>query len=501
MASSSHDQILEPTAPTILPALSSIDDYLASFDQDAVTAHAQAGSPQSRERALSPSGAGYVAELHARLQALTIAMPTYEIEDDPKGNQRFRGTIFIDAIGMGEIEVEGVYPSKRKVKEELAREALQALEQAEKDGTLNKLPESTTSNTRSSTIAEPTPLTGILPPTIRPSVPLPKPAPVPVPVPVALSTTATTQNVPALMILLQKYGFQYAIFNVVADPPSSSLFAGSVTVPGILEGATTPPGKKFPSKKHAKEYLAGIALEKVKDFVKKKEAEEEESRKRKATEGPSEASTSGTSSDGPSPPVNDNVYTGLLNAFLINEKHPLPSYHEYQLGLQFSCELTLPPSYPCPPGTVFGDKTVPHRGKKQARNMAAKAAWEWLVAQGHAQPITVGVGVVPKKKAKGAVLGGDVQLTGNFVVDAGIVARHLGYLDPKYEVITDEHAIGMCDVTAVVERQGTGEKLQFPTLRNQVGKKKARAAMAEIVLANLVRMLEEKGGKVIGGSA
>src|SRR5690606_13198848 len=216
----------------------------------------------------------YVANLHSRLQVLGFPMPTYTIDDDPKGNQRFRGLIFVDAPGMGEIEVEGVYPSKKRVKEELAREALQALDQAEKDGPLSKRIDVAATSSPTNT-SEHTPLAGVVASTLPPVVPLPTPVPVPVPAPVAFATSATTQNVSTLVQLLQKHALQYATFNVVPDPPSSSSFVGSITVPGVFEGVTTPPGLKYPSKKHAKEYLAGIAIKKVNDFVAKKEAEEE----------------------------------------------------------------------------------------------------------------------------------------------------------------------------------------------------------------------------------
>lgn len=148
---------------------------------------------------------------------------------------------------------------------------------------------------------------------------------------------------------------------------------------------------------------------------------------------------------------------------------------------------------------TFGSKTTPYRSKKQARNMAAKECFDYLVAQGHVNPKDIEANNYPKKRAKGD--SGDIVLSGNFVVDSGIVARYLGYFDPQYIVDTDNHAVGICDVSALVRHQTTGEEIKFPMLRNQIGKKNARRAMAEVVLQNLVRMVEEKGGKVISPAA
>lgn len=316
------DEVLEPS-PATAPILNmlSMEDYLAAYNNTIQT------SPEKRQsidrsRALSPSGGGFVATLHERLHALCIPPPEYEIEDDSKGNQRFRGRVFIDAVGLGEIELDGVYPSKKKVKEELAREALAALNQAEKEGLLNQAPTETTpyspTKARTNSITEPRSISSLLPPSLN----IPRPAPPPVPVPIALATSASTTNVTDLMHIIQKHGLPYALFTVIADPPSSSLFVGTTSLPGVVEEISTPPGKKFPSKKHAKEYLAGVCLEKVKEYVAQKQAREEESKKRKSDDPLSRTASSDSATvegNNDTPTLPDNHYTGVLNC----KSHPL----------------------------------------------------------------------------------------------------------------------------------------------------------------------------------
>jgi hypothetical protein len=56
----------------------------------------------------------------------------------------------------------------------------------------------------------------------------------------------------------------------------------------------------------------------------------------------------------------------------------IPQYQYFAVGLQFSCEVTIPIH-----DTPFGSKTVPFRSQKLARDNAAKEAVQWLKENGH----------------------------------------------------------------------------------------------------------------------
>lgn len=303
----------------------------------------------------------------------------------------------------------------------------------------------------------------------------------------------------------------------------------------------------FPSKQEAKEKLSERALEVFGEL----EAQGKVRKKRKG--GPSTSTNTGTG-DGELNKANVEVvnYIGRLlgvysfflflllllpipktsthtNIPLTEFQHsnnaPQPTYTDYQLGIRFSCEVTIE-GYP----QAFGSKDEYFSSKKAARQHAAGCAVDYFKASG-AWPETFSEGGGIRKRKLGAVGSQDggggekqigkidtpVKISDQPSTPKGIdnqgsssnsnsnspipgdsyaarvvrLAGQLGLGTPKYERTSLEVAPGFHTMACYFPGGGKHEG-PLGEVRHIFGKNKAKEECARLVLDYLSRVMEER---------
>ncbi|RPB14236.1 hypothetical protein P167DRAFT_485045 [Morchella conica CCBAS932] len=290
--------------------------------------------------------------------------------------------------------------------------------------------------------------------------------------PVVISTSITTTHVKDLHELCQSQVRMSPSFEFKAELPLG--FSATLRLVGPegikefqAEGA-------YPSKKHAKEAVAGLGLEYLRSLPKNSKSMMNES-----------------------PEKDDTNWVGKLSDWC-NSRKTRPEFTDYATpGAGFSCEIRLPaePGYPGLEDEVFGDKNAAFKNKRSAKVAASKAAWIWLQKNSPAPSSNGSISGGTKKSGKLSKATGDVIYPKGSKPAAivNLVCPRLGVNTPEYKFTPDPRTPGMYDVAAIIRRPNGPKDVMVGPLKNLYGKKKAREEMSAGVYNWIKKEAERQG--------
>lgn len=247
--------------------------------------------------------------------------------------------------------------------------------------------------------------------------------------PVVISTSITTTHVKDLHELCQSQVRMSPSFEFKAELPLG--FSATLRLVGPERIREFQAEGAYPSKKHAKEAVAGLGLEYLRSLPKNSKSMMNESPEKDDTNWVGKLSGEKVSF----------THTLLISDYFLHSRHisqnhsilfilfwswkgahlsftdwcnsrkTRPEFTDYATpGAGFSCEIRLPaePGYPGLEDEVFGDKNAAFKNKRSAKVAASKAAWIWLEMNSPAPSSNGSISGGTKRSGKLSKATGDV---------------------------------------------------------------------------------------------